>query len=130
MTLAIKTDTAKAEVILLDRSGRQLSRRAWVAGRSLEADIFQAISRQLKKVKAGWRDIEGIVVFAGPGSFTGLRIGAAAANALAAGLGCPVAGSGGPDWLEDGLTALKSGRADPIVLPDYGRQPGISSPKK
>jgi tRNA threonylcarbamoyladenosine biosynthesis protein TsaB len=43
---------------------------------------------------AGWQrtDIQGIAVAIGPGSFTGLRIGLAAAKGMALALGCPIAG--------------------------------------
>ncbi len=130
--LALKTDSDKASVIILDESGRRLAGRTWTAGRSLEAELFRVIDRQLKEVPAALNDIGGVVVFDGPGSFTGLRIGVAAANALAYGLGCPVVGSHGSDWLAGGLAALGSGQpaSHSLVLPEYGREPNISSPKR
>ncbi|MBI2019279.1 hypothetical protein HYS95_01250 [Candidatus Daviesbacteria bacterium] len=39
-----------------------------------------------------WRDLEGIEVETGPGSFTGLRVGVSVANALGFALGIPVNG--------------------------------------
>ena len=39
-----------------------------------------------------WKNIEGIEVETGPGSFTGLRVGVAVANALGFSLGIPVNG--------------------------------------
>ncbi|MBI3292279.1 MAG: tRNA (adenosine(37)-N6)-threonylcarbamoyltransferase complex dimerization subunit type 1 TsaB [Elusimicrobia bacterium] len=44
--------------------------------------------------QVGWslKDIQGVAASVGPGSFTGIRLGVAAARALGQGLGCPLVG--------------------------------------
>lgn len=59
-----------------------------------------------------WADLTKITYFAGPGSFTGLRIGASVVNTLADQLKVP---------LFD-----QHGKQHPVILPDYGRPARIT----
>lgn len=66
----------------------------------------------------GWGDITHVGVDVGPGSFTGVRAGVAAARALALSLGVPAIGTSAFDalaaeWWEDGG---EGARADPLVV--------------
>lgn len=54
--------------------------------------LLTLIDRILKKNKLSFRDLSGIEVEAGPGSFTGLRVGVSVANALGFALNIPVNG--------------------------------------
>ena len=63
-----------------------------------------------------WQDITEITFMSGPGSFTGLRIGACLVNTLAHELNIP---------LKD-----HHGKKHQIIIPDYGREANISKPKK
>lgn len=82
----------------------------------LAEKIFSFIHEQLLTNQADWSDISEITFFSGPGSFTGLRIGAAVVNALAHELKIP-------------LYDHHGARHD-LILPDYGRPANISAPKK
>lgn len=82
----------------------------------LAEHIFEFIHDKLQENSADWSDISEITFFSGPGSFTGLRIGATIVNTLADQLHIP---------LYDHL-----GHQQPIILPLYGRPANISSPKK
>lgn len=76
-----------------------ISRRgSLVAHRALPADVAQAaslaptIGRLLDDIGLTPGDLEGIAVSAGPGSYTGLRVGGATAKAMAIALRLPLVG--------------------------------------
>jgi tRNA threonylcarbamoyladenosine biosynthesis protein TsaB len=62
-----------------------------LAGGTFSAQLVPQISSLLAKHRLSKRDIGGLVVASGPGSFTGLRVGLAAIKALAEILGKPIA---------------------------------------
>jgi tRNA threonylcarbamoyladenosine biosynthesis protein TsaB len=76
------------------------------------------------------QQIQGIVIFEGPGSFTGLRIGLSVANALAYGLNAPIVATQGDEWIEVGIKQLLNGANDGVALPEYGAPVHITNPKK
>lgn len=129
MIIVIRTDKPEAEVGIF-KDEEKLAYEKWQAHRELSQTIHQQISDLLKSQKAEWADISGVVVFSGPGSFTGLRIGASVANALAESLDIPVIGATGENWIEDGISKIKRGENDKIVIPDYGRGARITQPRK
>lgn len=84
--------------------------------RSMTEKILAFIHEKLQENSADWHDITEITYFSGPGSFTGLRIGAAIVNTLADQLQIPLFDH--------------HGIAHQVILPDYGRPANISNPKK
>ena len=82
----------------------------------LAEKLLQFIHDKLQENDSTFRDITEITFMSGPGSFTGLRIGAAIVNTLASDLGIP---------LYD-----HHGQIHQIILPDYGRPANISKPRK
>lgn len=62
------------------------------AGRDQAARLLPAIEAVLGEAGVGRRQLSLIAVTVGPGSFTGVRVGLAAARGLAIGLGVPLAG--------------------------------------
>ena len=84
----------------------------------------------LKKQNLNWSDLEAIVCFKGPGSFTGLRIGLSVANSLAYGLNIPVIGEQGIDWQYKAINKILNGQNDQMVIPYYGADPNITKPRK
>jgi tRNA threonylcarbamoyladenosine biosynthesis protein TsaB len=127
--LTIRTDQPEAEVALFD-DAQQLAAKVWQAHRALGVTIHQTIKQLLDDSHLGWGDIAGIVAFAGPGSFTGLRIGLTVANALAYANNLPVVASRGEQWRTDGIGRLQKGESDHQALPEYGAEATITQPRK
>jgi tRNA threonylcarbamoyladenosine biosynthesis protein TsaB len=129
LILTLRTDKPEAEIGLYNNE-EKLSYITWQADRQLAETLHQKLQSLLKAQSKTLNDLGGIVVFKGPGSFTGLRIGISVTNALADGLAIPIVGSGGNDWIAQGLTLLTAGKNERIVLPEYGSPPHITTPKK
>jgi tRNA threonylcarbamoyladenosine biosynthesis protein TsaB len=127
--LAIRTDKPEAELGLFQGNER-LAYETWQAHRELAETIHYKIQAMLEAQTKSIEDVAGVVVFRGPGSFTGLRIGLSVANALASGLKIPIVGSSGEDWLAAGVQKLQDGSNEQAVIPDYGAPVHITERKK
>lgn len=130
MILTIKTDSPTAEIGLVLPNGQQKSHYVWEANRQLAHDILTKITDLLAKSKLDLKDLTGVIVFAGPGSFTGLRIGITVANTIAYGQNIPIVAKQGDKWVIKGAEALKQGNNDKIALPAYGAEANITKPRK
>lgn len=129
MIITIRTDKHESEIGLFRTLGEQVDYKIWPAHRDLSSTILSVISEMFKRNDIGFEDLSGIIFYEGPGSFTGLRIGASLANSLALGLKIPVVNSGEDDWIAHGLTELSEGKTE-IALPVYGSDPHITQQKK
>jgi len=129
LILTIRTDKPQAEIGLFSGETKT-DYVTWQADRQLAETIHIKIRTLLEEHGHSFPDLRGIVVFKGPGSFTGLRIGISVANALANGLTIPVVGSEGKDWFEEGVQRLGKGDNETVVIPEYGAPPNITLPKK
>ena len=128
--LTLRTDNPKAEVGLY-RDGLQLDYIAWEAHRMLAETISSKINELIEGNDMSLGDIQGIICYRGPGSFTGLRIGLSVANALAYSLSIPIVGiEAEQDWISRGLSALISNNTSNIITPEYGAPVHITQPKK
>ncbi len=127
--LTIRSDQAESELALYDNQ-LCLKQITWPAHRQLAETIHQKIEELLKACGKNWPDIQGIVGYKGPGSFTGLRIGLSVANALAYGLNIPTVGTTGQTWSQDGLKLLLDGKNEQTVMPEYGAPVFTTKPKK
>jgi tRNA threonylcarbamoyladenosine biosynthesis protein TsaB len=81
MWLALDTATDRAS-LAVGRPGEILARGTIVGARRHASQLLPALERCLSAAGMDRDGIEGIVLADGPGSFTGLRVGAAAAKAL------------------------------------------------
>ena len=124
MIILLDTSTATCRLTTVD--GEISNNFDWEAGRTLARGLLAFIQEKVGDVK----NISGIGIMRGPGSFTGLRIGMAVANTLADGLGVPIVGETGDSWRESALDRLSSGEDDQVILPFYGGDAHITKPKK
>jgi tRNA threonylcarbamoyladenosine biosynthesis protein TsaB len=127
--LIIRTDKPEAEIGLYEDE-KKLGYKIWPAHRELSETIHKKLSNLLKQLNKSLDDIEGIVCFKGPGSFTGLRIGLTVANALAYSQNIPIIAKSDPSWIEEGIEDLLAGKNSKIALPEYGAEPNTTRPRK
>lgn len=129
IVLTLRTDKPQAEVGVY-KDGTTLTYREWQAHRQLAETIHAEIKKVIDDVSLSLNDIDGIVIYQGPGSFTGLRIGISVANAFADSLQIPIIGSKGEEWIHQGISGLNEARNDRIVTPHYGAPANITKQKK
>ena len=128
MILLLDTSTPECRLTLID--GDKKYDHTWQADRQLAKGLLAYLHDQLEARHKTFQDVSGIGVFAGPGSFTGLRIGLAVLNTLADSEKIPIIGSKGEAWQEEALMRLRAGEDDHIVLPFYGSDAHITAPRK
>jgi len=105
MHLVIDSATAACSVALLGEDGALIDRRHEIVGRGHAERLLPMIEELL-----GGRRPASILVDCGPGSFTGVRVGLAAAHGLAIGWRVPLAG-----YSSLALIAAASGERDVAV---------------
>lgn len=89
------------------------------------------ITQLLIKQKLAFKDLNGIIVVTGPGSFTSVRIGCVIANTLAQVLKIGIYGAHADKLNSDQLIikAIKKIKKNRYVLPFYDREPNITIAK-
>ena len=110
MKLYLDTSTSKT-ILKLDNQTYE-----WDSGRNLARDLLKYIHDRMQERGADWQDLTEITFMSGPGSFTGLRIGATVVNTLASELKIPLYNH--------------RGEKVELIMPEYGRPANISAPKK
>lgn len=101
MKLYINT-TKREEVIVELWEGKKIKDKIVVTQKTGSQALLPTIVKILKRNKVSFKDLSGVDVATGPGSFTGTRVGVAVANAMGFALNIPV-----------------NGKLDKIVLPVY-----------
>ena len=129
ITLAIRTDKPEAELYLYD-DNKKLAEIKWQAHLKLAETLNSKIDEILNKSSISYKDVGGIAVYKGPGSFTGLRIGISVTNSLAYSQQIPIVARAGEDWLENCISDIVAGQNDKIAAPEYGAPARITKPRK
>jgi len=127
--LGIRTDKPEAELYLYDNQKR-LAEIKWQAHLKLAETLNSKVKEILDLLSISYDELDGIAVFKGPGSFTGLRIGMSVANALACAQSIPIVARGEKDWLGRALADIISGQNDKIAIPEYGAPARTTTPRK
>lgn len=113
LILAIETSTNTASVALLQTleekksfpvQERVLGELNLNLSGNHSVTLMPAIDHLLRKTNLGIRQVEGLALALGPGSFTGLRIGVSTVKGLAYALGIPVVGVSTLDALAQNLS--------------------------
>lgn len=127
MLLALDTSTTRAGIALYD--GEVRAEVVWQAGRDHGRQLLPTIEETLRRIGRRPADLTGVAAARGPGSFTGLRVGLAAAQGLSVALNIPMYGVSSLDVLANGLpplpypvrTVLEAGRGRvATALFEYG----------
>jgi tRNA threonylcarbamoyladenosine biosynthesis protein TsaB len=125
LTLAFDTATSVATAALV-REGEVLGERV-----SRAVQVLEDADELLRASGAERSELTGLVVGTGPGSFTGLRLGLAAARGLALALELPVAGVSTLDALAAGapgaVPVVDAGRREVFTL--RGGEPVVCAPQ-
>jgi tRNA threonylcarbamoyladenosine biosynthesis protein TsaB len=128
MILLLDTSTPLCKLTLVN--GDSHYHDEWQADRQLAKGLLKYLQEQLQKNNKTFADIKGIGVFAGPGSFTGLRIGLTVLNTIASSENIPIVGAKGDNWQTEVIDKLTAGTDEEIVLPFYGSEAHITKPRK
>ena len=127
MILALKTDSDPTEFYIIDKQGKISKQKKWHSERSLAKNLLAELDKILN---GNFNKLSGLIVFSGPGSFTGLRIGITVMNTIAYAQNIPIIGTSGENWIKEGIKRLNSKDNDKIVIPNYGADVNITKPKK
>lgn len=90
--LALDTATRRPTLAIASAGGKLLGERQWESQHRHGEQLLEQLNQLLAETGVDRREIGGVVVGTGPGSFTGLRIGLATAKTIAYTLKIPLRG--------------------------------------
>ena len=128
MILLLDTSTPVCRLTLID--GERRYENEWQADRQLAKNLLAYLREQLEANGKSFNDLEAVGAYKGPGSCTGLRIGLTVLNTMAESLDVPIIGETGEQWQTKVIDRLRTGENDQIVLPLYGSEANITTPRK
>jgi tRNA threonylcarbamoyl adenosine modification protein YeaZ len=124
--LAIDTALDACSVAVLDRSGdaERLTLLCEVLGRGHAERLMGMIGEVMAEASLPFAALDRIAVTAGPGSFTGLRVGLSAARGIALVVGAPAVGVGTLDALAE-MARREAGEPCPVFAVLEAKGPEI-----
>lgn len=128
MIVLLDTSTPICKLTLINGAWRKDVE--WDADRDLARHLLKFLHDELAKENVTLYDLQGIGVMKGPGSFTGLRIGITVLNTIAHTNNISIVGVTGDHWQQEALRRLEEQENDEMVMPEYGKDANITSPRK
>ena len=155
--LLIDTSSSKAQIALADEN-KIIVQKIWDSYHDLSDKLLPNIEKLLLSCHSGDKrrpesdsgqagmtvnDLSGIIVYLGPGTFTGLRIGITVANAFVYSFSIPIVGVKGKSFgkekfeiknlkpidlnelLKKGLREIREKKKSKFAVPFYGKKPNI-----
>jgi tRNA threonylcarbamoyl adenosine modification protein YeaZ len=116
ITLAIESAIAGGSLSLI-RGETEIASWTGTADRSKAEELLFNIDEMLTSAGVSHHDLDLIAVSAGPGSFTGIRIGIATALGLKTGLGIPMSSVSALEAMANGSRSPSSASSVTICLP-------------
>lgn len=123
------TDPKDTHIGLLDKAGDFLLEKKWVSNKNQSEELLSEIDSLFTEAGLSKKEIKKIIMVKGPGSYTGLRVGLSAGNALALAWGIPVIGLMKSDLAGDFSELIEDDNARPIQA-YYQNPPHITQSKK
>lgn len=124
MILAIDTSAAQCAAALV--LGERVHSRSEPMERGHAERLMPMIAELMAEADASWDDLAAVAVCTGPGSFTGIRVGVAAARGIALGRGIPtvgvsrleaIAATGDPG---QAVAVVLAGRGGEVIMQLFG----------
>jgi tRNA threonylcarbamoyladenosine biosynthesis protein TsaB len=109
--LVLDTATRTPVVAVAAPDGTVMAERHWLSRHRHGEELLGRLEEVLAEIGVSRRDLTGVVVGIGPGSFTGLRIGMATAKTIAYTLAIPIVGLSSTRAL-----ALAAANASPALI--------------
>lgn len=128
--LGIDTSDKICKVKLFKEDEDKIFEKEWLADRGLSKGLLRFLEDFLKENHLSFWDVKGLVIFKGPGSYTGLRIGITVFNTYSDTTKIPIVGETGKDWFLKGVKRLERGENDKVVMPKYLAPAHITKQRK
>jgi len=121
MILALDTSTEMCSFALYRPLEGVIAEQTWLSGREQTTQLLPNVQRTMSLVGITARDLTGVAVATGPGSFSGVRIGISTAKSMAYALSIPVWGIPSLDVLAYQQVAVTAAQVCAVLNAGRGR---------
>jgi len=115
MILALDTSTDTASIALYDREKGVLAEGTWHSGRHQTEQLLPSVQRLMATLDLATKELSGVAVATGPGSYSGVRIALSTAKSISYSLGVPLWGVPSLDILAYSHAAVTAGQVCAVL---------------